>query len=168
MADSQASSSSAVDELVKSGASFGVMMAKVWATIVTIIGLVVIGFGIKGIVNPSHDRSTSGSVKTASCNTLSSSMNECNVSAEYNVNGTIHSVNGIVTNRIQYKPGDSIDVYYDPAKPQSSQLTRPITKKTGIIMITVSVLVIALFWGLVYLAKRNTFVAGMFALRTLR
>jgi hypothetical protein len=158
------------EEIYEGTATFGRIQAIFSAIIGTIIGMIIIIVSIVIISHQSHLSKVMGTALSDSVcvdNTVCSGPNpnqqctttkSCRMNIEYMVNGKTYR--GITsTGAIQYKAGDSVELWYDTKNPGNLE-SGPIPIWIILILVFVGILVIAGGWMWVYITRKSKVAAA--------
>ena len=153
-------------KLYSGSARFGRDIALVSAILISIIGIILIIWGIILEVHKTKlTQKTSGTIEIATCIQKINNNNivySCNLTVNYSVKGHKYTLN---VNNIEsdstYTENDSIDIYYDPNNPNNSALNSDKYLHTmGMIMVICGVVIPLFAWGWWYLTTRSKAVAA--------
>jgi len=147
------------EQVYSGAATFGLFMAKVGAAIGTIIGLLMIGFGIKFWASKEkYDGVTSGKIIQAQCAPREKGQYQCFLKIEYFVNGTPYTFEAQKNDQF-YAQGYAIEVRYNSTNPQDATLGTS-TKLAGMILTGIGLFIIIAAWVTLYIQRRFKFAAA--------
>lgn len=153
-------------KLYSGSATFGRVIALVSAILISIIGIILIIWGIILEVHKTKlTQKTSGTVEIATCHQKIENKNivySCNLTIKYTVKGKKHTLNvENIESDSAYTDNDTIDVYYDPKNPNNGAINSDKYLHTmGIIMIICGIVMPLFAWGWWYLTTRSKAVAA--------
>lgn len=149
------------DQLYSGAADFGYFMAKVGAAIGTIIGLLMIGFGLKMYFGKEeYDRTTNGRVVDAQCAPIADGKGnfQCYLKIEYFVDGKSYIFETSRSDKF-YTKGIAMDLRYKSASPQDA--TMAISSRTGgLILAGIGLFILVAAWVTLYIKYRFKFAAA--------
>jgi len=141
-----------ISKIYKGSASFGRFMSWFWAILATLISIILIVYGIK-YINGVDDFSKKTSAKVISKNCKDTL---CTIELSF-VNDKNEAINTrIQTTEVIISP--TIEILYNSSN--EARLPKDNNKKNGIIMIFIAILILAFYWGWVYVAKKYEFAAA--------
>lgn len=158
-----------LDEVYTGGATFGVLWAKIGAVIATIVGLIMLGVGIYLSVRKIDRETKIAKVvkidgtdlpgKTCPFYQTVNKIQTYRCSVTIKIEGRDDSVDLVYTGSAPLSINSPVNVYVKNDNPNDITFDAPIPNYVGYILIGVSIFVILIAWGWVYLTTRYKFIA---------
>jgi hypothetical protein len=152
-----------IGEQVYSGAAtFGLFMANIAAIIGSIVGLLMIGFGVKfWVQKEKYSAETQGRIVDAQCATVTEGKEpkqQCLLKVEYVVDGNPYVHEATRSDRF-YAKDYKVAIRYDPDRPQDASMDGS-AKTMGKILVGIGFLIVIGVWVSWYIKRRFKFAAA--------
>ena len=139
------------DNLYSGAATIGKSFAVIWVIISTLFGLMLIIGGIMYVRKKQLLTSSVQGVVTNNPNCVKYSNTQdtkykCDVDIRYNVDNKIYNIKKTSDSSIEYRNGNTITVYYEPANPTHSELNSDNTHLSGWVLIIIGILFLLGGW----------------------
>lgn len=154
------------DEIYSGAASFGVFWALLGAIMATIIGTLLIGFGIYLMVHKTNRKTVSAKVvyingiPDGTCQKTQDNPPQYNCAVTVKYDGWKDPIQISYTGPDSYYVGETIDIYVDNNNPGDATLDKPVPKWMGLIIIAVALIMIGGAWFWYWASRRWKFIAA--------
>jgi len=131
-------------------ARFASIIGGIIVTLVS-IGLIYWGFVIINRKNPWSGTASATVTEGSSCTSTYGNLYNCNLNVSYNVQGQTYNNQIIAVTQLNYRPGDTLTISYDPNNPQNSRIYQnPPTKWPGWILVLLGILMLIIIWLIIW------------------
>jgi len=148
------------DDLYTGAASFGRMWSFITAIFFTIVAVILIVFGATVYTNKTTRTGYSANVLyTNGPNGICPQNADCILTVEYPGTSSPIDIKYTNTGR-EYYTGEIVTIYVNDKDPSDITLNKPMSKKTGLLIIVGGLLLAGIAWGWYALTKKYKFLAA--------
>ena len=148
------------DEIYSGAASFGVLYSLIGAVIATIIGLVIIGFGIYLLTTKVEYDIVEATILNLSCRPIQNNDQMCNISVSYKYNDKDEKRNINYSGKNIYMVNQKVSIYINKENSNDVSISEPAPKWLGFLLAGIGLLVILSGWFWYWASKNYKFVGA--------